>query len=498
MRKFWDNLPLRIKALTVVAVPLVPMLVSVVIMLEATGRERLAEQWVSHTLDVKAQIESTLKLTADANSSVQSYLLTRDPESLKPFVALGQQWPGTITKLVELVRDNPQQVARLKEIAGLQGRNPLMTLVQYGRSHGVEPMPRDVLDANEKSVATFREILSRMHSVEDELLQQRMAALRAAQRQQEVLSLIGAGVTVAATIVAALLFSGGFVKRIHGLRENALRLSRGEELLTHQVDRRDEIGTLAQALSDADHLLKARDAQVQAKVAELNLVNQELEAFSYSVSHDLRAPLRHITGFASLLESTSAENLPADDRRRLKTISDAATRMGRLIDDLLSFSRMGRQSLTKRRVKLDDVVQEARKEVTVNGKDSAVWNIHPLPEVDADPAMLHLVFVNLMSNAVKYARPGELPSVEIGANGHKPGETVVFVRDHGVGFDMQYAHKLFGVFQRLHSSDQFEGTGIGLANVRRIVHRHGGRTWAEGALNSGATFYFSLPDGEHA
>jgi two-component system, chemotaxis family, sensor kinase Cph1 len=157
---------------------------------------------------------------------------------------------------------------------------------------------------------------------------------------------------------------------------------------------------------------------------------------------------------------------------------------------------MGRSAISKRRVRLEDLVKEARKEVAVNGSDAKVaWTIHPLPEVEGDAAMLHLVFVNLIGNAVKYARPGERPSVEIGAEDAGAEETVVFVRDQGVGFDMQYAHKLFGVFQRLHSSDQFDGTGIGLANVRRIIHRHGGRTWAEGTVNAGATFYFSLPKG---
>jgi signal transduction histidine kinase len=474
------------------------MLLSVVLMLVAVSRERQAEQWVTRTLEVKSQLELTLKLTADMNSSTQAFLLTRDRESLRPFTQMGQPWADTLRGLVQLVRDNPQQVERLKRLAAVQGTSPFRTLIQYAATHGTEPIPREVLESSEKNVTMFRDVLGEMQDVEDQLLQQRMSDLRRVQRDQEIVSLIGAAVTLLATILAALLFSGGFVRRISRIRENALRLSKGEPLLEYLGGRHDEMGALAGAIRDADQLLKARAADVQAKVIELNAVNQELEAFSYSVSHDLRAPLRHITGFATLLESSGAGHLDSEDRRRLRTISDAALRMGHLIDDLLSFSRMGRQSLSKRRVKLDDVVTEARKEVTVNGTDPVAWTIHPLPEVDADPAMLHLVFVNLMSNAVKYTKPGEPPAVEIGTNGHKPGETVVFVRDRGVGFDMQYAHKLFGVFQRLHSSDQFEGTGIGLANVRRIIHRHGGRTWAESALNAGATFYFSLPDGEHA
>jgi PAS domain S-box-containing protein len=246
----------------------------------------------------------------------------------------------------------------------------------------------------------------------------------------------------------------------------------------------------------------ARDVTEQKRVAQeraehaaaLATVNDELEAFSYSVSHDLRAPLRHVTGFASLLERHGASQLDDQGRRYLTTIQDAATMMGRLIDDLLTFSRMGRSTLTTRRVRLDDIVQDARRETMAhaNGRD-IVWTIHPLLDVDADPAMLRLAFVNLLSNAIKYTSTRPQAHIEIGAHGHGDQETVVFVRDNGVGFDMQYVHKLFGVFQRLHGSKEFEGTGIGLANVRRIIHRHGGRTWAEGTPDGGATFYFSLP-----
>jgi light-regulated signal transduction histidine kinase (bacteriophytochrome) len=223
-------------------------------------------------------------------------------------------------------------------------------------------------------------------------------------------------------------------------------------------------------------------------------VNHELEAFSYSVSHDLRAPLRHITGFASLLQRSAASRLSEQEARHMRTIIDAATRMGRLIDDLLAFSRMGRTALDLQPISLDAVVDDALLELHGLPGREVAWTIHrPLPIVAGDPAMLRLVFVNLLSNAVKYAGARDVPAIEIGATGGDGAETVVFVRDNGVGFDMQYAHKLFGVFQRLHSADAFEGTGIGLANVRRIVQRHGGRVWAEGIVDAGATFFFSLP-----
>jgi len=251
-----------------------------------------------------------------------------------------------------------------------------------------------------------------------------------------------------------------------------------------------EIQQRDRSLQDAQAQLEAR---VRERTEELHASNSELEAFTYSVSHDLRAPLRHITGFATLLHQQAGASLDDQGRRYLTTITDAAARMATLIDDLLAFSRMGRANVSKRRVDLSQLVREAREEVStdVNGRRIA-WDIHDLPPVDADPALLRPVLVNLLSNAVKYTGTRNEARIEVGTES-RAGELVVFVRDNGVGFDMAYAHKLFGVFQRLHRADEFSGTGIGLANVRRIIQRHGGRTWAEGALDAGATFYFSLP-----
>jgi PAS domain S-box-containing protein len=243
-----------------------------------------------------------------------------------------------------------------------------------------------------------------------------------------------------------------------------------------------------------DSRIRTLNDELEQRVSELNALTQELEAFSYSVSHDLRAPLRHVTGFAAILEKSASPALDEKGRGHLRVISDAATRMGRLIDDLLVFSRMGRQEMTRGRVDLAALVEEVRREVTSHaGGRSIAWNIHPLPVVRGDAATLRLVLVNLLSNAIKYSGTRPKAEIEVGSNGTS-AETVVFVRDNGVGFDMQYAHKLFGVFQRLHSTDDFEGTGIGLANVRRIVHRHGGRVWAESAVGRGATFFFSIPN----
>jgi signal transduction histidine kinase/uncharacterized membrane protein affecting hemolysin expression len=238
--------------------------------------------------------------------------------------------------------------------------------------------------------------------------------------------------------------------------------------------------------------------KVQESNRQLEAAYKELEAFSYSVSHDLRAPLRHIDGFAGLLAKDASESISENGRRYITKISEAAKRMGRLIDDLLSFSRTGRTELTRAVVDQDAMVAGIIRDGGF-GKDAAAstWRIDPLPRVEADPAMLRQVWANLIENAAKYSGKVSHPRVEIGTTADtKDGHQVFFVRDNGVGFDMKYADKLFGVFQRLHTQAEFDGTGIGLANVRRIVVRHGGATWAEGSIGKGATFYFSLPKTE--
>jgi len=235
------------------------------------------------------------------------------------------------------------------------------------------------------------------------------------------------------------------------------------------------------------------EQRVLDRTAQLEAANKELEAFAYSVSHDLRAPLRHINGFLELLQPRLAGMLDERSQHYMTIISDSAKRMGQLIDDLLTFSRMGRSEMSKRPVDLGVLVQEVIWEFDPETQDRSIqWRIAELPLITGDWAMLRLVLVNLIANALKFTRERQQAEIEIGCLVGN-NENIIFVRDNGVGFDMAYADKLFGVFQRLHRADEIEGTGIGLANVRRIIQRHGGRTWAEGKTDHGATFYFSLP-----
>jgi signal transduction histidine kinase len=238
--------------------------------------------------------------------------------------------------------------------------------------------------------------------------------------------------------------------------------------------------------------------ELAKRARELETSNNELESFAYSVSHDLRAPLRHVVGYSELLQRQASSLLDEKSRRFMQTILESAKRMGNLIDDLLAFSRIGRTETKNTPVSLDPLVKEVVADIEQDtGRRDIVWKIHPLPVCYGDRSMLRLVIVNLLSNSVKFTRMRAQAEIEIGCVDGEH-EVEVFVRDNGVGFDMQYVDKLFGVFQRLHLPEEFEGTGIGLATVRRIVHRHGGEVRAEGAVDQGATLYFSLPKAQDA
>src|SRR5580704_1856065 len=240
--------------------------------------------------------------------------------------------------------------------------------------------------------------------------------------------------------------------------------------------------------------IRKLNQELAQRAAELEATNKELESFAYSVSHDLRAPLRHMVGYSELLQRQASSLLDEKSHRYIRTILESAKKMGNLIDDLLAFSRIGRAETKKTAVDLQQLVKEVVAEIgqETKGRDIA-WKIGALPVCYGDRSMLRLVVVNLVSNAVKFTRMRRPAEIEIGCVDGNKNEIEVFVRDNGAGFDMQYVDKLFGVFQRLHLPEQFEGTGIGLATVQRIIHRHGGTVRGEGAVDKGATFYFSLP-----
>lgn len=391
----------------------------------------------------------------DAENGHRRFLVTGDDSYLTSYKTLRERAPQYIGYLRELSDpDSPQRV-RVNALEQLmtQQLQAERAAIELRNATGFESVRAMAMAGVAKAeLDSARQLQAQMEQDETKALAQRVVESTATTRSSIILLIIGA--LLLFVLLAAVYY-----------------------LIRHDITERRRV---------ADEL--------QRRGELLEAANKELEAFSYSVSHDLRAPLRHIDGYASLLAKAAAVSLDDKAKRYLHTISESATRMGQLIDDLLVFSRMGRQEMLRGKVNLDQLIASVLHDLRHDLQDRAIsWTIAQLPEVMGDAAMLRQVFTNLIANAIKFTGTRPQAVIEIGSRPSSEDETVLFVRDNGVGFDMRYANKLFGVFQRLHRADEFEGTGIGLANVRRIIHRHGGKTWAEGALGEGATFYVSLP-----
>ena len=391
----------------------------------------------------------------EAEDGHRRYLVTGDESYLKPHEILKERLPEYLRYVRELTHEDPAQGERVALLDDLVQRqlDAERAAVALRRETGFEGVRGIALAGVAKGeLDAFHRIQTQMEQDENRSIHRRV--IESAAMTRNTIVLLGTGGLLLFVLLASVYY-----------------------LIRHDITERRRVA-----------------AELARRGELLGAANKELEAFSYSVSHDLRAPLRHIDGYASLLEKSTVHALDDKAKRYLQTISESAKRMGQLIDDLLIFSRMGRQEMLHTRVDLDQLIASVLHDLRPDLQQrDIVWTISALPEVKGDPAMLRQVFSNLISNAIKFTATRPSAAIEIGSDQRNADEIVIFVRDNGVGFDMQYAGKLFGVFQRLHRADEFEGTGIGLANVRRIIHRHGGRTWAEGALGQGATFSISLP-----
>lgn len=314
-----------------------------------------------------------------------------------------------------------------------------------------------------------------------------------------VLIIIAGAALMAVGIFAVWLMSRNITRPLNLLTIAAKAISEGNYTAPKfiEVYRDDELGELANAFNtmtaEVYHVWQNLDHKVKERTSQLERVNKELEAFSYSVSHDLRTPLRAVSGYSIMLKEDYDDKLDAEGKRIIGNIITNARMMGQLIDDLLTFSRLGKKELTSTKIDMQMLAISVVNELLQNDleKDYKI-NIGILPPIEADPGMIKQALMNLASNAIKYSSKKAKPEIEIGSEDEET-RTIYYVKDNGVGFDMAYSGKLFGVFQRLHSQEEFEGTGVGLALVKRIIDKHNGEVWAEGQENIGATFYFSLP-----
>jgi signal transduction histidine kinase len=351
-------------------------------------------------------------------------------------------------------------------------------------------------DLNEAESSLIGQVFLKAYSLSDNIgrLHELMLKERSTAQNRSIIALI---ITVLGGVFA-IIINSAITNRI--LTERIATLAKGVEIigagnLDHLIDVKgnDELSKLARSSNEMAAKIQNLYVDLKKEIAERQAANKELEAFSYSVSHDLRTPLRAINGFSQAVIEDYADKLDDEGKRLLDVISDSAKKMGQLIDDLLTFSRVGRQEPRRQEIDMPALVNSVAQDLKQADPGRTIYfDFKPMPAAIGDTAMVRQVITNLLSNAIKFSKPRDAIAIEVGSS-IENHENVYYVKDHGVGFDMQYADKLFGVFQRLHSQEKFEGTGVGLALVQRIVHRHGGRIWAEGKVNEGATFYFTLP-----
>jgi signal transduction histidine kinase len=427
---------------------------------------------------VLTQSSRLRELLVDRETALRGYLLSENDAFLQPLVLAEEQLPETFAHLRALVGDEREQQERISRVerladdwrtfaseeqqAFVQGRD-YITAVAHGSGNSLMEGMRHELDG--------------VVAVEQE---RRQSRARTAALEGRFLFASGAGWVL---VLAAVLAYWG--------RRQLFELAQSHEAALAGLEKQN------QALRAAERVMAelntSLERRVEERTAALSAANRDLEGFTYSVSHDLRAPLRQVAGFAEVLDATAGPKLDVAERRALATLRDSARHSGQLMDDLLRFSKMSRQELRTFSVNLASLVQSARASLgnELEGRE-VEWTVGPLPTVRGDPSMLLLVWRNLLGNALKYSRGRAPARIEVGSVPGASNEDVLYVRDNGVGFEMAYAERLFGVFQRLHGTE-FEGTGIGLASVRRIVERHGGRVWAEATPGHGATFYWAIP-----
>ncbi len=491
----WHDLSIRYKCALVVALPVLCLLFEIAWQMRVLRALEDAQAWTAHTRQVLLAAADLRSLLLQLEANARGYGLTRTPEFLPPFHEAENRAPLVAEQICALVKDNPLQLQRAQELQELTrlklevAHENVSAFITAPQSIGSAAMTTRMLRGKDK-MDEFTQKAGVFVAEEDRLLTRRMERVRLQQSLTRRVLMISVVLGIVVGGCAVFLFSMGVAKRLTILRLESRRIADGG-LMAVPVAGKDEISGLAWALHSASH-------KIYEQMQGLEALNRDLESFSYSVSHDLRSPLRHIHGFSKILRADFAAELPEEAQRYLSRIESGAERMGHLIDDLLNFSRLGRRNIERQPVPLRLLVTNVVEELSESIEGRKIeWRMERLPNVQGDPALIKQVLVNLLGNAIKFTRTRTHARIEVGSQALPQG-AAIYVRDNGVGFDMKFADKLFGVFQRLHRLEEFEGTGVGLATVARIVHRHGGSVWAESAVDQGATFYFTLGDGAGA
>jgi len=468
----------------------------------SAGQAEVVNSRVAQTQDI-LRLVSGMRLEGQRLSDrVRQYRATRNPDLPARWPSDLRDWRADMERLRMLTADDPLGQNILAEA----------NTILAGQSVGFERMlnqaaapaiPGAALAGQESMELSDRllPLSSDVETYERVLLAKRSAAVPANARQTQIVLAIAGLLTVTLVLAGGHLIRREFQTR--ATVESGLR--RAQELLSVKYE--EQAAELGHSMEDLHAQIRARrqaesairdlnvdlEKRLRRRTTELEDMNLELDAFSYSISHDLRAPLRHLDGFSRILQQDYGSKLPDEAQHYVGRIRDAATHLCELVDALLQLSRIGRQLPQRKRCSLRALVEEARTETLQESRSrKIVWQIYSLPEVEADPALLRQALAHLFSNAVKFTRAQRAAVIEVGSM-EENGMDVVFVRDNGAGFDPRYADKLFGVFQRLHGQDEFQGVGVGLATVQRIIRKHGGRVWAESAPGQGATFFFSVP-----
>ncbi|MEH2045389.1 sensor histidine kinase [Nostoc sp.] len=459
-------------------------------------------QWVTHTREVLEKTKEVMSQIKDAETGQRGYLLTGKERYLEPYRTATGEIAQKLQVLRQLTADNPNQQQRLDRLEPLIAKK--LVLIEQtinARSKNLESSLQIVqTDRGQQIMEDIRMLTTAMENEENQLLKQRSIKANASAHQTTLLTIFGSIIASVIVGFAAMITNQELVKRKR--MENSLQKARDEleievskrtaELRNTNEELQTEINERKKAESEILRLNVQLEQRVAERTAQLEATNKEMEAFSYSVSHDLRAPLRSIDGFSQALLEDYADKLDALGQNYLQRVRAATQRMAQLIDDLLNLSRLTRSEMHCEKVDLSALVEAIATELHKTQPERQVeFIITPGLVANGDAHLLRIVLENLLGNAWKFTGKHQKARIEFGLL-LQDDTHVYFVRDDGTGFDMAYVEKLFGAFQRLHAMTEFEGTGIGLATVQRIVHRHGGRVWAESTVEQGATFHFTL------